>query len=183
MSQVRLVDEYYHFFYDPYVFGLREDYWRKYSGGSLVGINGKIRIRSTSTNTTALFMMGTYDFKMTIPAAPTAGDSKIWGLYSKAYGNRNAVYFFISGSSLYVRSYGDLTGVPEQSTIAWDSDWTNSPTSFEIRWQIDSIEFWIGNGTNKVRVATHETVARPKQVLMPLYFSNGDDSAMDINYL
>ena len=184
MSHQILVDEQYSFLYDPYLYGYADgDFWKAFKGTPEY-ISGKIRFRSATASTLGTYMFGNFNFKFTIPAAPTTGDSRIWGFYSRSNPNRNAAYFFIQGSSFYTRTYGDDTATAEQNTIAWDSEWTNTPTEFEIRWRISTVEFWIGNGTDKVRVANHNAPATvPKQKLVPIYVSNGGSDLMDLSYL
>jgi len=184
---VTQISDYKHWLYDPTLYGLDDDIFKNISGVTEC-INGKIRVRASvdgtsgRTNTTTLIMMGRIILNMTIEDAPAAGHSKVFGLYSRAYGNHNAAYFFISGKNFYVRTYDDKDpATVEQTTVLWNTDWNvgNPSIQFEIRWTIDKIEFYIDG----VRKATH-TNHIPKQVLLPLYFSNGDrDNIMWVNWI
>ena len=150
--------KYGHWFYDPYIYGLDDDIFKKISGRLQVG-DGKIRIYADiggtagKVSTSKMIMMGDTTFKLTVPTAPTAGDSRVVGFYSQAYGNRNAAYFFISGTSLFTRTYSATSATAESTTIPWDTDWTNTSTEFTIRWRIDRVDFLIGGR----KVSTHTT--------------------------
>ena len=132
MSHTTAVSDNLHYFYDPYLYAI-DSAWFKNISGTATCIGGKIRVNSGILGTLRTFMMGEYNLRMTIPTAPSSGDSRVFGLYSRARGNRNAAYFFISGTSFFARSYGDSSGTPEQTTISWDSSWTNAPVTFTIR--------------------------------------------------
>jgi len=170
-------------FYDPYIYGYDDDFFKTVVGLAKA-VNGKIRIipesggTSSRVLTTTMFRRGEISMRMTVPTAPTSGDSRVFGLYSIALGNRNAAYFYISGESFYVRTYGRDTGTPESTTVPWDSDWTNLSTEFEIRWRVDGVEFWIGGR----RVANHASIF-PENMLLPMYFSNNQEDPFFINYI
>ena len=85
----KIVSDYEHLFYDPYLYGYDDDFFKKITG-NIACIDGKIRIVAGRMSTTTMMMFGNLILKTTVPAEPTAGDSRIWGLYSRAYGNRNA---------------------------------------------------------------------------------------------
>ena len=88
MAQDKLVSENKHLFYDPYIYGLDDDIFKVMSG-DVKALNGKIRIRkdgggsSAKVLSTEMMMFGNLRFSFTIPTVPTAGDSRIFGLYSE----------------------------------------------------------------------------------------------------
>jgi len=86
-----------------------------------------------TVKSTVSFMQGDFNFKINIPYAPTAGDSRIFGLYSRIFGTQNAIYFFISGTNFYARSYGTNASLYDTTTITWNSAWTATDTIFTIR--------------------------------------------------
>jgi len=171
---IKSVSDNYHFFYDPYLYGYNEDDFFRTVSGTPTCVNGKIRIRDSKIGSLGTYMFGVYELKLTIPHAPKAGDSEIFGLYSMAKGNRDAAYFFISGTNFYVRSYSANSAVAESTTVTWDTLWTNTPTVFEVRWTIDKVEFWI----NGRKVAEHHD-RYPRQTLVPLYFYVGNTTSHD----
>ena len=187
MSHDTLVDEQYHFFYDPSIYKYSSTFFYAISGTPST-YNGKMRFSAAKVNTLGMHMFGTFEFKVTLPSAPTAGQSKIWGLYSRALGTRNAAYFFMSGTNLYARTYGDVDDTPEQTTIATDETDFGSetvygtPYTFEIRWFKERVEFWMGNGVLKRKVAAHYTVI-PKAMPLPVYISNENVDNMDFTYI
>ena len=176
MSDVKLESNFDYFFYDPKIYGCNEDIIRKISG-TVDASNGKIRIIAGGANTTTMSIHGDARMKLIIPTAPTAGDSRVWGFYSRAFLNRNAAYFFISGTNFYARSYDDYGNAIESTTITWDSTWTNEAIDYEIRLRIGSVEFLV-NGT---RLAYHST-AVPKKMLLPLYWYNSNSDTLSMEY-
>ncbi|MBU0847470.1 hypothetical protein KKH23_09830, partial [Patescibacteria group bacterium] len=170
-------------FYAPYLYGADDDIFKVFTG-TAKALNGKIRIRATvdgtaaKVSTTTMIMMGENTLDMTIPTAPTSGDSRIFGFYSMNYGNRNAAYFYISGTNFYARTYSDSSATAESTTITWNTSWTNTPIKYEIRWYINRIEFWVDG----VQKALH-SFRFPAQVLLPLYFYNNKYDGMYLNYI
>ena len=171
-----------HLFYDPYIYGYDDNFFKTISG-SITVTNGKIRVNSGTdslgrVNSIDMFMFGELTYGVTIPTAPTAGDNRVWGFFSRAIQNRNAAYFYISGTNFYARSYGDTSSTSESTTIEWDSAWTATPIDYKIVWRIERVDFYVNN----IKLATHTTKV-PAQMLMPMYFSNGANDNMDINFI
>ena len=142
MSQETLVDEQYHFFYDPSIYKYSSMFFYAITGTPTT-LNGKMRFSTATVNTLGMYMYGNFTFHVNLPVGPEAGQSKIWGIYSRAFGTRNAAYFFISGTNIYTRTYNDKSDTPEQTTIATDitaAEWIDTyPTNmpWEIRWRVD----------------------------------------------
>ena len=176
MSDVKLESNYDYFFYDPTIYGCNEDIIRKISG-TVDGNNGKIRFIAGSATSTIMAIFGDLRQKVLIPTAPTAGDKRIFGYYSRAYPNRNSAYFYISGTNFYARTYDDDGIVIESTTIVWESDWTNASIDYEIRCRINRVEFWIDGR----KMATHSTKV-PRKLLLPLYWYNGNSDSMLVDY-
>ena len=183
MSQSRLVDEQYYFLYDPTIYKYSQSFFYTISGTPTT-YNGNLRFNDAKVTTLGQYMYGDFEFKLILPSLPAASQSKIWGLYSRAYGTRNAAYFYISGTNLYTQTYNDVSDVPEQTTIATDlTDWggenpLNMP--FEIRWRVDRVEFWIGDGLLKRMIAKH-TEKIPKAIPLPLYISNDNSDILRVD--
>jgi len=181
----RLVSDYGHLFYDPYILGYKEDFFiqTNKSSGSARSVSGKIRMTADAggairLNSQPMIMFGNNIMDIDIPTAPTSGDSRIWGYYSRAYGSRNAAYFYISGTSFYARTYSNDSATAESTTIPWVSSWTNTRTRWEIRWKIDRVEFY----ADGIKLATHCTRI-PKQTLLPMYWYNNQVDNMDLYYI
>jgi len=136
-------------FYDPFNFKFDRDVWNTLTGSASVS-NGTLRLAHDGTNalkmlSTTLFMGGSTTFEMTVPSAPGAGHDRIWGFYSPGRGNRHAAYFYVQGSNFYVRTYGTET-TPEQTTVTWNSAWTNARVQWKIKmYSVGRVEFWAGN--------------------------------------
>lgn len=170
------------YFYDPSVRGYDDDVFKTISG-TVELTDNKVRINkgsdsSGAINSTFMFTFGDLTCKLKVPTVPTSGDERFIGFYTRALGNRNSAYFYISGTNFYARSYSNDSDTAEQTTIAWNSDWTDTATEFKIIWRVNKVEFKIGD----LIVATHETKI-PKQRLMPLYSSNNRDDEFDITFI
>ena len=170
--------DYYHYFYDPYLCGYDTSFFKTISG-SPTAVDGKIRIADARVGSLETFMMGDFEFKIIMPTAPAADLNRIFGLYSLAQGNRNAAFFYIQGTNFYARSYGPDGPEYDQTTIPWEDDWTGAEVSFEIRWRIERVEFWVGIDGDKRLVAKHTSyVPRPR--VLPLYLFSGSGDRFDI---
>lgn len=163
--------------YDPHIFGYSANFFYAVGGTVNIATGGKIRVSGGSAYSKVLSLHGNTTMKLTVPTAPTAGDSRIFGFYSWVHGNKNAAYFFISGTNFYVRSY-DEDGTVEQTTVTWLAAWTNAATNYEIRKRIDKVEFYI----NGAKVAAHFTYI-PRQNLMPMYWSNSNSDSLYIDLI
>lgn len=94
------------------------------------------------------------EFPITVPAAPTSGDVRAWGLKSPGLGNRGRIEFDITGSVFSARPYdetGTLLTVRSPSTgqalasnaITWDAAWTNTLVRYRIQHFNSRINFLI----------------------------------------
>lgn len=176
MSDVRLTDEYYHFLYDPSLFGFESAYFQTNSGTPAVSGN-KIRLNAATVTSYPEYVYGDIEMLLTIPAAPTAGDSRIFGFKAAALSSSNYAYFNISGTTLTAVSRGLWGSSEETTTITWNSAWTAAATRFEIRIETQGTRFLI-DGVEK---AFHATSA-PKDAALPLYFSNVNSDNADISW-
>ncbi len=166
-------------FYDAFIQGYDTTFFRTITGSvTYEPSTGKIILPAGKVAALRYVMYGTVTFGVTVPEDPTAGDNRVWGLYSPIYGNRNAAYFFISGTNFYARSYAN-DGTADSTTIAWDEAYTNEDAKYEIRWTIDRVVFLI----NGLKVATHYNGV-PKQIPLPMYFSDDDSNdSFGIDYI
>ncbi len=169
-----------YWFYDVYLHGLDPDIWSRVSGSLQLG-TGALKLfagggGNGTLETTTMISGGSTRVMMTVPHAPTAGDNTLWGFYSRAKGNVEAAYFFVSGTNFYARTYA-ADGQVQQTTILWDSSWTGVDALWEIRRWIDRVEFWVNNR----RVAAHFQPFIPNFCLMPLYFSTAGPEASELS--
>ncbi len=172
-----------YFFYDPTSYGLNDDVIQIIGSGGVTAVGGKLRVNNGKFNTLFQFFHGKLQMKVTIPTAPTAGDSRIIGVYSRAWGNRNAYYIYINGSNIHARTYSERSAVAESTALMWDSSWTNTPIMIEFIQRIDRVEFWIGKLNEATRrVAVHCTTI-PALTLMPVYVSNSNADNMDVHFI
>jgi len=174
----RSVDEFFHFLYDPQVYGLSDSFFKTISGTPSVVAN-KIRLTSATVATASEFCLGEYEFNFTVPVAPVLGQSKKWGLFSNAVGNNNAIYFNISGAVFTVTTYTSDGVTPQTTTIAWDATWTAVPAVYKIKWFKEKVEFWI----NGLKYASHTTSLPNEMATLPVEMVNGNADNLDLGYL
>lgn len=172
------VSDYGHLFYDPYVYGFDTDFFTVLSG-TVSGASDKIRVNTGEANSTMMFMYGDLTYSIAVPTAPTTGDDRTWGIYSKSMPDRNAAFFVIDGENFSAKTSGDNSANTESTDIEWDSDWTDASTEFKIHWRIDRVQFSINGRV----VATHFQVNIPKGKMTPMYFENANADDMDIDYI
>lgn len=183
MADARLSNEFYHFVYDPRLYGYKTSFFTTITGAPAISGN-KIRLNAASFQTLEQYYLGDYEFLLTIPTAPTLGDSRQFGIKSLTLGNTYSAYFSISGTSFQTITYGETGSTIQATTVGWVADWTNTEATYKIRWRIDRVEFLVNN----IIVATHfqnsaNTLSIPRNISLPLYVLNANADNMDLTYI
>ena len=170
------------FAYDPTISGYDTNFWKTISGSPAVSSN-KIRLNAAEIATHSFYEGGVYRFNVTVPAAPTSGDSRAWGLKTPAFGNRSRIEFNISGAVFTVVFYDKDGTAASSKTITWDAAWTNAAAVYEIRVAEQTIEWWINN----VRVHQYAFNIAPNRKRMTepaaIHVVNSNADNMDITYI
>jgi hypothetical protein len=169
MSDVRLSDDFYHYIYDPTVNGYNEMFFQTLTGAPSV-TSGAIVFNAASAQTSGEYLYGTFEFEMKIPAVPTAGDVRNFGLGAAINGNTHKAYFDFSGDVFSTVTYGAWGSSFEQNIVTWiNPDWTNVATKFVIKWYKEKVEFWIAG----IKVSTHFS-SIPETRPLPLFIKNSN---------
>src|SRR6185437_3121401 len=164
--------------YDPQIKGLDAAFWSQLTGTTTVS-GGKLRYNNASSASFILFAFAEIvNFTVNVPAQPTSGDSRRWGLFAPATTKLGALYFDITGAVFTVHVV-DSAGNDQSKTITWNNAaWSGNDIVFGIAWEPDRVQFWI----NGAIVATFAIVSQntiPYNGL-PLYIKNGNGDNMDV---
>lgn len=179
----RQVQDYYYYLYDPALFGYDTDFFATVSGvpsatASIIRLTG-VGAVAAECATKAQYLMGDLTMAMVVPAVPTAGDDRRFGLYSGALLLTNAAFFVTVGNKFYARTY-DSAGVKEETEITWvtgASPWEGVVTKFRISWvRKNEIKFFV----NDIEKAKHY-VSLPDRITLPANFRNLNSDNMDID--
>lgn len=113
-------------------------------------------------------LFGDFTMKMTVPAVPTAGDARQWGLKGIGFGDYTV--FDVTGDVFTAKV--SVGGVETSSTLAFSSAWATVVTMFRIHWEPGMVRFFI-NDSNVATISTG-IPNRP----MAFYVSNGNADAL-----
>lgn len=186
MSDTRQMDNFYHFLYDPAIFGYTTDGFFKTMTGVPAISGGKLRLNAAATTTIDQYMFGEVEFLITIPVAPVAGQSKIFGFKSQAEPTSNYAYFSIAEDIFTVASCGDWGKSSQTTTLTWLAAWTNAAIRMKIVWYKDKVVFLIDDVVVATHNATYLSAAISygiPEMTLPLYFSNGNADNVDITWV
>ena len=151
------------------------DWWSTQSGAPTV-VSGNLEIGGASTVMSADFMKGNLEMEITVPTAPTAGHTRQFGWKSVVQGAY--AYFEITGTTFQAAT-GDGEGNTQTSEITWNSDWNNTATLFQIRWDASGFTFLI-NGVRKAKISELEKM--PRVTLSPYANDTGTPDSLSIKY-
>jgi hypothetical protein len=141
------------FLYDVKTSGYDTNIWNTISGTPTVA-TGKLKLNTAEINSFAAFTKCSVEFLMTIPTAPTSGDSRSWGLKVYNYGNKGRIEFNITDTNFTAKVYDDSGTLIDSIPITWDSNWTNIEARFRITFSERNVFFSI----NDVIVARFQEV-------------------------
>jgi len=153
------------FYYDPMRQGDGRGVWNWYSGdpfqqgGYLVLLNGSGIMYYDCGK-------GNLSMTLNIPTAATTMDRQ-WGFKA----GDDYVLFDVSGGTFQAKTASTRSQSTGSSTIAWDSAWTSTDTTFMVRWEAGIATFYI-NGIKRAQIADESIPYGP---LSPFVFSDGSD--------
>jgi hypothetical protein len=170
--------------YDPQIKGYDNTFWANVSGTPTIA-SSKIRYNAATSASFMLFeFVELLNFSITVPAAPTSGDSRRWGLLAPATGTVSAigaVYFDITGAVFTVHVV-DSAGNDQSQTITWSTgNWDGHAIVYGIAWEADRVQFWV-NGSIVATFGAISNKTIPFTAL-PLYIKNGNSDNMDVGYV
>lgn len=172
------------YIYDSTIKGFDANFWKQIAGTTTIASN-KMRLNAATQASFILHEFAFIDIKINVPAKPTAGDSRRWGLFApSASGDQGAIYFDITGTA-FTANVIDANGQTQTSTLTWnDGSWSATDIIFTIKWEPDIVQFWV-NGTilATFQVISASTAKGIPFIALPLYFKNGNSDNMDISYI
>ena len=157
------------FYYDPIRQGTGKGVWNWYSGapyqngGYLVLLNGSGYMFYDCGK-------GSISYVLNIPHDPTDFSARQWGLRS----GEDYVLFDFSGGTFQAISASTRGTRTASSVIAWDSTWTQTDTTFMIRWEAGMATFYI----NGIVRAVLSDASIPYGPMSPFVHNNGADLFM-----
>ena len=183
------------FIYDPSMHSYPSGLWNTPVTTALTG-TPSISSAKLAINTAGCATAGSYkadgldvSFSLTIPAAPTSGDARFFGLKSLNLGNVSLIGFDITGAVLSAKVYDDAgnllsvydaNGAPLASNaITWVAGWTNTQTTFRITKSNGRIYFYIG-GTLKAKTDVSTEVGT---TALPITITNANADNMLLHYM
>lgn len=175
------------YIYDVAIKGLDANFWANVTGTPTVA-TGKIRLNAATMASYILHEFPDIEFLLTIPAAPTSGDVRQFGLLISSSQAVGAAYFDITGTTFSAKVF-DNAGNVTSKVITWDAgNWSNKAVLYRITQEADIIRFWTGVITAGVAAYTLQaTIAAPVSGLpsnaLPILIKNGNSDNMDLTYV
>jgi len=164
------------FIYDPRTQGYASGSPITTISGSPAIASSKLRLTSAIVQSQTAMTFGTLEMIVNVPTAPTAGDSREWGLYWISAGNKGRATFQISGTTFQVVVYNSAGTAVATVACTWDSDWTATDTRFAILRSERRIIFKADNTI----VYTHDDEDLLAKYPLPFYFDNSTADSFDI---
>lgn len=158
--------------YDPSIVGYDTTIFKALSGAPAMS-GSLLRLNAAEICTYGFWRRLIAEFTLTIPAAPTAGDVRAFGLKAPALGNRGRAEFTITGAVIAAVAYNDAGTLVCNQTITWDVAWNNTPVRFKIDTKVGPAKFYI----NDTLVAT---ATGKSSIPTPLHINNANADALDM---
>ena len=179
-----MANERINFYYDP----KRQGYdttLLKTLGGIPSSVGDVITLNKASFIAYADVFKEDLTLNVTIPAVPTAGDDRKWGL---AQLNEGSLAIFAIEGAVF-KCICSFKGVTTEIEIPWDPAWTATPVDFTIKWTGFSAEFLI-NGVQPDGANIGGTLTRTfindvsvSKSAMSTYVDNENTDDMVISYM
>ena len=151
--------------YVPQRDGLSDSRWQTV-GGTPVLSPDRVTLSASTVSEKSDIAKGNLKLRISIPAVPTSGDDRVFGLKNQADGS--SAVFQISGTA-FTAEVSDHKGNTESTTLAFDSAWIGVETEFEIVYSPSFVRFRVA-GTP---VAEFGSTGTPNQS-MSVYIENGN---------
>lgn len=157
------------FLYDAYRDGYDTTLIKNITGTPSISSN-KLLVNNCDVATFAAAVNSQVEMLLNFPVAPTAGQSKVFGLKQPNGGNRGAIVFDITDTALTAKVYkADGSATLFSQAITWSSVWTTTDTRFRIMFTERNVSFYIEDS----RVAVFESTALARLPL-PIRITNGN---------
>lgn len=176
--EASLINEYYHFVYDPQLYGFNTAYWRELDGTASLSASNRIRVKSVAIASKHQYFRGDFIYKVNVPTAPSGAYRRIGLLMPGVGTSKNAAYFEIVGGVLRAVTVSN-TGLETTSTITWDDAWTGVAVEFRIHWQRSRVVFYVG-GLKVAEFDDRNTL--PGHMPLSVFIQNNENDNMDVSY-
>lgn len=186
MAETIALDKRDGYIYDPIVRGYdtTTPFWKSISGTPTI-TSGLLSFNAAESASWLLHLYAEMEFLLNIPAQPTSGDVRRFGLQNPASDNLGAAYFDTTGTA-FTANVIDGNGTKKTTTITWDNtNWSAAAVVYRIRWEKDQVLFLIGTNTNAMKIVASfasNVVSIPLGPLA-LHVKNGNSDAMLFTYI
>lgn len=161
------------FNYDPLRQGLDTSKWKATTGTPTFSTPNLV-FNAGALNHYGDFTHGDLGLGLIVPAAPTSGDSRKFGL--AFLGGSAYAYFHIAGT-VVTGECADGNGNTKTVTITWQSAWTNTLSNFGVNWKAGYVDFMV-NGSIVGSISDIAVPGCP----MSIYISNGNSDNLLMTY-
>lgn len=174
--------------YNPLSEGYTEDAVFSAVAGTPTISSNKLRLNAASIITyDKVFLNGSMEIQMIIPAVPTTGDDREFGLKDTATSTKGAMLFDVTDDVFTAKVY-DASGVLVASkVINWNADWTNEEANYRITWTERDVYFVINNvivarveGGFDKDIVSADILSKKA---LHLYIANANSDNMDISLI
>lgn len=132
--------------YDPQISGYDTTFWKTISGTAPTIASNLMLINATEIGTYSCWKGLNLEMKLTVPAAPTGGDVRFWGLRSPSLGNVDRVGFDITGAVFSAVLYDSDGNALSTRALTWSAGYTNVATRYAVQ-VFEAGVRWLINGT------------------------------------
>ena len=173
------------FFFNPALDGFTDgDIFKTISGNPYIS-SGVLKLNAAEITSWQALKNPSIEFSLTIPAVPTVGDVRAWGIKNPNVSNDGRAEFDITDDEFSAKVYDRDGTEVDSKTIVWDSDWTAS----EARYAIIASDRYLVFKINGDIVAKFEDVhdITPdhdmNKMPMPLHIINENSDDLLVNYV
>jgi len=172
--------------YDGVIKQFDTSFWKQTAGTTTMSTN-KLLFNAAALASYIQHEFADAEFAITVPAAPTSGDARHWGLRAPASLNFGAAYFDFTGA-VFSCKVVDNVGNAYSTTVTWSAAWTAVETLYRIIWEPDRVQFLAGVVTGGVVaytvIATFDTLSHQIPLIaLPLRVSNGNSDNLLLAYV
>lgn len=155
--------------------------WKPITGTPTLS-SDKIRINAAEITTFLALKNGDVEIGITVPTAPTAGDSRFFGIYSPTLSTKGKMLFSVEDDECFVLAHDDDGTEIFKEQIVWDSDWTNAEARYRISWNANQILFSV-NGTIVYQTSDPAVARLIPSLPNNITIKNVNSDNLDVSYL
>ena len=162
-------------YYDPARQGIDLNQLTVLAGSPSLDSNNKIILNAATIVHNHDVQRCEVRFLLTIPAVPTTGDSRRFGLFST---NKNSgVYFDINGNIFSGIANDSVANKTVSETMTFESSWATNEVEYKIVWEPDLIKFYVDR-TRKAVLSLSSSELDISSIPLSVYVKNGNSDNM-----